>query len=88
MNSNSPGDARNNKKVPCCERHDAFLTPQERAEFAARVPVGHEAQLTFLLAHYDGNVSVVAALLDTRAGAVRRRARAGGCRSGHGSAGF
>ncbi|MFJ9154162.1 hypothetical protein ACIRP7_40350 [Streptomyces sp. NPDC102270] len=75
MNFNSPGIARNNRKTPRCERHDAFLRPEEQAESAARFPAGHQAQMAFLLAAYAGNASVVAALLDTRARTVHRHCR-------------
>lgn len=67
MNNSSPGIARNNRKAPRCERHDAFLHPEEQAESAARFPVGYQAQMAFLLSAYAGNASVVAALLGTRA---------------------
>ncbi|MFM9596515.1 hypothetical protein ACKI16_43965 [Streptomyces scabiei] len=72
MNTSSPGIARDNRKAPRCERHDAFLHPEEQAELAARFPAGHQAQMAFLLAAYTGNASVVAALLGTRARTVRR----------------
>ncbi|MDX3135935.1 hypothetical protein PV367_40470 [Streptomyces europaeiscabiei] len=63
MDISSPGIARNNKKTPRCERHDALLQPEERTEFAARFPAGHQAQMAFFLANHAGNASVVAALL-------------------------
>lgn len=66
MNISAPGIARNSRKAPRCERHDAVLRPDERAESAARFPAGHQAQMAFLLAAYAGNASVVAALLGTR----------------------
>ncbi|WP_026151670.1 hypothetical protein [Streptomyces prunicolor] len=75
MNTSSPGNARNNRKVPRCERHDSFLRPEEQDESADRFPAGHQAQMTFLLAAYAGNASVVAALLGTRAPTVRRHCR-------------
>jgi hypothetical protein len=75
MNISSPGVARNSRKMPRCERHDAFLQPQERAEFADGFPAGHRAQMVFLLARYAGNASVVAALLGIRARTVHRHSR-------------
>ena len=75
MNNSSPGIARNNRKAPRCERHDAFLHPEEQAESAARFPVGYQAQMAFLLSAYAGNASVVAALLGTRARTVHRHRR-------------
>lgn len=75
MDISSLGIARNSRKMPRCERHDAFLHPEERAELAARFPAGHQAQMTFLLACYAGNASVVAALLGTRARTVHRHCR-------------
>ncbi|MFI6567084.1 hypothetical protein [Streptomyces sp. NPDC050534] len=75
MNTSSPGIARNNRKAPRCERHDAFLHPEEQAESAARFPAGHQAQMAFLLAAYVGNAAVVAALLGTRARTVHRHCR-------------
>lgn len=75
MDISSPGIARNSKKTPRCERHDALLQPDERTEFAARFPVGHQAQMAFLLARYAGNASLVAALLGTGVRTVRRHCR-------------
>jgi len=75
MNISSPGITRNNKTTPRCERHDALLQPEERTEFAARFPVGHRAQMAFLLDRYVGNAAVVAALLGTRPRTVRRHSR-------------
>ncbi|MFJ5105218.1 hypothetical protein [Streptomyces sp. NPDC088554] len=75
MNTSSPGIARNNGKASRCERHDAFLHPEEQTELAARFPAGHQAQMAFLLAVYTGNTSVVAALLGTGVRAVRRHCR-------------
>ncbi|MER6014882.1 hypothetical protein [Streptomyces bluensis] len=75
MNASSPGIARSNSKVPRCERHDAFLSPEERAESAARFPAGGRAQMAFLLAACDGDALMAAALLDTRARTVRRHCR-------------
>ena len=72
MDISSPGIARNSKKTPRCERHDALLQPDERTGFAARFPVGHRAQMAFLLARYAGNASLVAALLGTGLRTVRR----------------
>ncbi|MEW9514585.1 hypothetical protein [Streptomyces bacillaris] len=72
---NKPSIARNNRKAPRCERHDAFLHPEERAESAARFPAGHQAQMAFLLAAHAGNASVVAALLGTRTRTVHRHRR-------------
>jgi hypothetical protein len=75
MNTSSPGPARNNRKAPRCERHDALLHPEEQAELAARFPAGHQAQMAFLLAAYTRNASAVAALLGTRARTVHRYCR-------------
>lgn len=75
MDISSPGIARNNKKTPRCERHDALLRPEERTEFAARFAAGHRAQMAFLLANYAGNASVVAAVLGTGVRTVRRHCR-------------
>ncbi|MEU9602036.1 hypothetical protein AB0E06_35210 [Streptomyces sp. NPDC048109] len=75
MNTSSPAIARNNRKAPRCERHDAFLHPEEQAELAARFPAGHQAQMAFLLAAYTRNASAVAALLGTRARTVHRHCR-------------
>ncbi|MEV8606100.1 hypothetical protein AB0465_40260 [Streptomyces griseoviridis] len=75
MDISSPGIARNNRRAPRCERHDAFLHPEEQAESAARFPAGHRAQMAFLLAGYGGNASVVAAFLGIRARTVRRHCR-------------
>jgi len=75
MNTSSPGPARNSRKAPRRECHDAFLHPQEQAESAARFPAGHQAQMAFLLAAYTRNASVVAALLGTRARTVHRHCR-------------
>ncbi|MFE7277417.1 hypothetical protein [Streptomyces sp. NPDC057623] len=75
MNISSPGIARNSRKAPRCERHDAFLHPEEQAESAARFPAGHQAQMAFLLAAYTRNACVVAALLGTRARTVHRHCR-------------
>ncbi|MEU8352085.1 hypothetical protein [Streptomyces sp. NPDC048845] len=75
MNISSPRIARNNRKAPRCERHDAFLHPEEQAESAARFPAGHQAQMAFLLAARAGNASVVAALLGTRTRTVHRHRR-------------
>lgn len=72
MDISSPGIARNNKKTPRCERHDALLQAEELSEFAARFPAGHQAQMAFLLANYAGNASLVAALLGTGVRTVRR----------------
>lgn len=63
MDISSPGIARNNKKTPRCERRDALLQPEERTEFAARFPAGHQAQMAFFLANHAGNASLVAELL-------------------------
>ena len=75
MNISSPGIARNNKKAPHCERHDAFLDPEEQTESAARFPAGRQAQMAFLLAGYAGNASVVAVLLGIRVRTVHRHCR-------------
>jgi hypothetical protein len=75
MNISSPGIARNNRRAPRCERHDAFLNPEEQAACAARFPAGYQAQTVFLLSVYAGNASVVAALLGTRARTVHRHFR-------------
>ncbi|SCF64670.1 hypothetical protein GA0115259_1006011 [Streptomyces sp. MnatMP-M17] len=75
MNISSPGIARNDRKAPRCERHDAFLRREEQAEFAARFPAGRRAQMAFLLANYAGNVSMVGALLGTGVCTVRRHCR-------------
>jgi hypothetical protein len=75
VNISSPGIARNSRKAPRCERHDAFLHPEEQAESAAQFPAGHQTQMAFLLAAYAGNASVVAALLGTRARTVHRHCR-------------
>jgi hypothetical protein len=75
MNISSPGIARNNKKTPHCERHDALLQPEEQTEFADRFPAGHQAQMAFLLANYADNASLVAALLGTGVRTVRRHCR-------------
>ncbi|MFF4407339.1 hypothetical protein [Streptomyces sp. NPDC001404] len=76
MNTNPPGGVRKNK-VPRCERHHAHLTPEQLAELAARFPVGRQAQMAFLLAQHDGNISLLAVFLGTSARAVRRHARRG-----------
>ncbi|MFI8301252.1 hypothetical protein ACIGCZ_35645 [Streptomyces nigra] len=75
MDISPPGIARHNKKTPRCEHHDALLQPEHRTEFAARFPAGHQAQMAFLLAHYAGNASLVAALLGTGVRTVRRHCR-------------
>lgn len=71
MDISSPGIARNNKRTPRCERHDALLQPEERTEFAARFRAGHQAQMAFLLACCAGNASL-AALLGAGVRTVRR----------------
>ncbi|MET9833722.1 hypothetical protein ABZ078_31480 [Streptomyces sp. NPDC006385] len=75
MDISSPGIARNNKKAPRCERHDAFLRPEDQSESAARFPAGYQAQMTFLLANYAGNAAAVAALLGVRVRTVHRHSR-------------
>jgi hypothetical protein len=75
MNISSPGIARNSKKTPRCERHDALLQPDERTEFAARFPVGHRASACLSEKGLIGNASVVAALLGTRTRTVHRHCR-------------
>ncbi|MCX4768075.1 hypothetical protein OG562_45625 [Streptomyces sp. NBC_01275] len=75
MNISSPGIARNNKKTPRCQRHDALLRPEEHTEFAARFPAGRQAQMAFLPANYAGNASVAAAVLGAGVRTVRRHCR-------------
>lgn len=73
MNSN-PLDRVRKNKVPHCERHHAHLTPGQRAEAAAWFPVGHQAQMAFLLARHDNNTLLLATVLNTSARAVPRDA--------------
>lgn len=75
MNTKLLGIARNGRKVPRCERHDAFLRQGGQAESADRFPAGYQAQMAFLLASHAGSTSVVAALLGTRARTVHRHCR-------------
>ncbi|MCC3773312.1 hypothetical protein [Streptomyces sp. UNOB3_S3] len=74
MNTNAPGGVRKNK-VPRCECHRADLTPEQLAETAVRFPVGHQAQVVFLLARHDNNVQLLTTVLGTSAREVRRHAR-------------